>query len=138
MKMEESGMGNEEDKSSVLIDGEKETVWHAITDEDKISRWYVPGSPWGIPNLIVGATATFTLMPSVHNNLTEKLPMSLTIETVNIYEEFSLYIDSLQTLISFVLEEESNGTRITMNSGGFDQSLANLKALVEGMELPYI
>jgi hypothetical protein len=138
MKMEESVMGIAEDKSSILIDGGKETVWHAITDGDEISQWYVPGSPWEIPDLIVGATATFTLMPSVHNNLTEKLPMSLTIETVNTYEEFSLYIESQQTLISFLLEEENNGTRVTMNSGGFNQSLANLKALVEGKALPYI
>ena len=66
-------MGNTEDKSSILIDGEKETVWNAITDEDKLSQWYAPGSPWEIPNLNVGEKVTFTLMPSVHNNLTEKL-----------------------------------------------------------------
>ncbi|CAH0198506.1 hypothetical protein SRABI96_01853 [Peribacillus sp. Bi96] len=131
-------MGNREDICSILIDGDKETVWNAITNEDKLSQWYVPGSPWKIPNQNVGEKVTFTLMPSVHNNLTEKLLMSLTIIKVNIFQEFSLYLDSQQLLMSFVLNEESNGTRVTMNSGGFDQSLANLKALIEGKEIPYI
>ncbi|MED3689174.1 SRPBCC domain-containing protein [Peribacillus butanolivorans] len=131
-------MGNTEDKCSILIDRDKETVWNAITNEDKLSQWYVPGSPWKIPNLNVGEKVTFTLMPSVHNNLKEKLLMSLTILNVNTFQEFSLYLDSQQMLMSFVLDEESNGTRVTMNSGGFDQSLANLKALIEGNEIPYI
>ncbi|MFB7640214.1 hypothetical protein [Peribacillus butanolivorans] len=39
-------MGNTEDKCSILIDRDKETVWNAITNEDKLSQWYVPGSPW--------------------------------------------------------------------------------------------
>ncbi|WP_230157398.1 SRPBCC domain-containing protein [Peribacillus sp. Bi96] len=134
----EGVMGNREDICSILIDGDKETVWNAITNEDKLSQWYVPGSPWKIPNQNVGEKVTFTLMPSVHNNLTEKLLMSLTIIKVNIFQEFSLYLDSQQLLMSFVLNEESNGTRVTMNSGGFDQSLANLKALIEGKEIPYI
>src|SRR3954447_26555592 len=128
-------MGNTEDKSSVWIDGDKKTVWNAITDEDKLSQWYAPGSPWEIPNMKVDEKVTFTLMPSVHNNLTEKFPMSLTIKSVNTYEVFSLYLDSHQTLISFKLDEESKGTRVTMNSAGFDESLANLKALIEGKEI---
>jgi len=131
-------MDNAEDKSSVLIDGDSETIWNAMTDADQLSQWYVPGSPWEIPNLIVGEKVTFTLMPSGHNTLTEKLSMSFTIESVNPYQEFSLYWDSQQTLISFKLQKESNGTRVIMNSGGFDQSLANLKALIEGKEIPYI
>lgn len=47
-------MNNMEDISSVWIDGDIETVWDAITEEKKISRWYVPGSPGEIPNLKVG------------------------------------------------------------------------------------
>ena len=131
-------MGNAEDISSVWIDEEKETVWNAITDANKLSQWYAPGSPWEIPNLHVGEKVFFTLMPSVHNNLTEKFTMSLTIEIINPYREFSLYLDSQQMLISFMLDEENNGTRATINSGGFNESLANLKALVEGKEIPFI
>lgn len=131
-------MWDSEDKSSILIAGEKQAIWNAFIDEDQISQWYVPGSPWDIPNLNVGEKMVFTLMPSVHNKLTEKLPMTLTIEKIIPYEEFSFYSDSLQTLISFVLKEEINGIRVTTNMGSFDASLENLKALVEGKEIPNI
>jgi len=87
---------------------------------------------------MVGEDVTFTLMPNVHNKLKEKLPMSLIIENVITYHEFSLYIDSQQTLLSFKLSEEDNGVRVTINSEGFNESLANLKALIEGKEIPYV
>lgn len=131
-------MDNTPDISSVLINGDKETVWNAITNEDKLLQWYAPGSPWEIPNLKVGEKITFTLMPSDHNNLTEKYPMSLTIEKIIPYQEFSLYLDAQQMLLSFTLDEEANGIRVTVNSEGFNQSLTNLKALVEGKEIPYV
>ena len=65
-------------------------------------------------------------------------PMSLTIVDVIPFQEFSLYLDSQQMLLSFTLKEEDNGIRVTINSAGFDQSLANLKALIEGKAIPYV
>ncbi|MEH7012145.1 SRPBCC domain-containing protein [Neobacillus niacini] len=130
-------MENIEDISSILIYGDIESVWNAITEEDKLTKWYAPGSPWKIPNLREGENVSFTLMPSVHNNLSEKHPMSLTIEKIIPYKEFSLFLDAMKMLISFVLVEENKGIRVTINSAGFNESLANLKALIEGRELPY-
>lgn len=52
-------MDNSPDISSVLINGDKEIVWNAITNEDKLLQWYAPGSPWKIPNLRVGEKVTF-------------------------------------------------------------------------------
>ena len=124
--------------NTVLINEDLETVWDAITDEKKLSEWYVPGSFWVIPKLSVGEIVIFTLMPSVHNKLTEKLPMTLTIKKLHPFKEFTLYLDSQQMLLSFFLEKESTGIRVSMNLDGFDQTLANLKAFVEGYELPYL
>lgn len=124
--------------SSVLINADKEIVWDAITNEDKLLKWYAPGSPWKIPTLKAEEKVTFTLMPSAHNHLTEEYQMSLTIEKVIPYQEFALYLDSQQLLLSFSLDEDGNHTTVTINSGGYDESLANLKALVEGTELPYV
>lgn len=45
---------NNTGKSSVIIYGDKENIWNAITDEKKLLQWYAPGSPWKIPNLNVG------------------------------------------------------------------------------------
>ena len=94
-------MGHTSDQSSVLINGDKETVWDAITNEDKLSQWYVPGSYWRIPYLQVGQEIVFTLMPSAHNNLTEEHPMSITIEKIIPYKEFTLFIDDQQMNLIF-------------------------------------
>ena len=131
-------MDNTSDISSVLIDGEKETIWNAITKEEMLLQWYAPGSSWKIPDLKAGEEVIFTLMPSAHNNLTEEYPMNLTIERIVPYQEFSLYLDAQQILLSLTLDEEANGIRVTINSDGFNQSLANLKALVEGKAIPYV
>ncbi|KAA9014891.1 SRPBCC family protein [Niallia endozanthoxylica] len=131
-------MSSSTDNSSILIDSDIETVWNAITDPEKLLQWYAPGSPWKIPNLKVGEKVIFTLMPSAHNNLKDEYPMSSTIEKIIPYQEFSLYIDEQQILLSFTLNEEGTGIRVTINLEGFNQSLANLKALVEGKEIPYV
>lgn len=131
-------MSTSEVNSSIVIDGERKAVWSALTDEQKLTQWYAPGSPWEIPNLKAGASMTFTLMPNVYNQLTEKLPMSLTITKVVPCQEFSFILDAQQLLIAFVIEEEDGGTQVTANMAGYDESLANLKALVEGRELPYV
>jgi len=122
--------------SSIVIDGNIEAVWDAITSEDKLIHWYAPGSPWEIPSLAAGEKMLFTLMPNQHNNLAEKLPMFLTIEKVIPNQEFSFVADSQQTVITFILEQESRGTRVACNMG-FRESLANLKAFIEGKEIPY-
>jgi hypothetical protein len=59
-------------------------------------------------------------MPSIHNHLTEKFPMSLTIKNVIPYQEFSFYLNAQQLLLSFNIGEECNGVRVTINSAGFD------------------
>jgi hypothetical protein len=127
-----------EANSFIVIDGDIEAVWDALTNEDKLTKWYAPGSPWKIPKLQAGEKILFTLMPNTHNNLTEKLPMFLTIEKVIHCREFSFYMDSQEILISFIMEKEENGVRVSTNMEGYDMSLANLKALIEGKEIPYI
>jgi len=125
-----------EDKSTVWIRGDKESVWRAITDAEKLTEWYAPGSSWEIPKLEPGEKVTFTLKPNKQNELQEELPMTLTIKNVVPYEEFSLYVDMHEILLTFKMKEDDDGFEMEINSGGFDESLANLKALVEGEKLP--
>lgn len=131
-------MKNNEDQSFIWINSNIEKVWNAIIDQEKLSKWYAPGSPWEIPNLSVGEEMTFTLMPSVHNHLKEKVTMILTIEKIKFLEEFTFSLATPKTLISIHLKEENNGASVTMNSKGFAPSLENLKALVEGYEIPNV
>lgn len=123
--------------SSIWIEAKIDKVWQAITEEQSLSQWYAPGSTWDIPILAAGEKMTFTLMPNAHNQLSEKLPMQLTIQQVKKNEEFSFYLEVPETLIAITLAEQGNGTTVSFNSPGYDASLANLKALLEGHDIPY-
>lgn len=127
--MEVSGV---KENSSIWINASIDMVWRAITDEQQLSQWYAPGSRWEIPCLAASEKIIFTLMPNAHNGLTEKLPMILTIKNVIQNQEFSFYLDIEETLIAILLEEAQNGTTVTFNMSGYEASLANLKALMEG------
>ena len=121
-----------EENSSIWIDASIDKVWQAITDEQQLSQWYAPGSTWKIPSLVAGEKIIFTLMPNAHNGLTEKLPMILMIKNVTQNQEFSFFLDIEETLIAILLEEAQKGTTVAFNMNGYEASLANLKALVEG------
>ncbi|MGE7916048.1 SRPBCC family protein [Lysinibacillus xylanilyticus] len=129
-------MTKHEVKSSIWIDASIATVWRAITEEQQLSQWYAPDSTWDIPVLEAGEQITFTLMPNAHNQLSEKLPMNLTIQHVILNREFSFYLEVPETVIAIFLEEERNGTTVTFNMSGYELSLTNLKALVEEKSIP--
>jgi len=120
------------ENSSIWIDAGIDKIWQAITDEQQLSQWYAPGSTWKIPSLVAGEKIIFTLMPNAHNGLTEKLPIILTIKNVIQNQEFSFFLDIEETLIAILLEEAQKGTTVAINMSGYEASLANLKALVEG------
>lgn len=130
-------MMNKEVNSAIIINKSVEKVWFALTNEDMLTRWYAPGSPWVIPSLTEGAKMVFILMPNPYNQLTEKLSMELIIETVIPNVEFSFSIEGQNDIISFMLEKQSDKTKVSTNSPGYDESLANLKALLEYKELPF-
>ncbi|WP_241747049.1 SRPBCC family protein [Lysinibacillus sphaericus] len=121
----------ENEKSSIWIDASIATVWRAVTEEEQLSQWYAPDSTWEILKLEAGEEIVFTLLPNEQNQLAEKLPMVLTIKHVTPNREFSFYLGIEESLISILLEEEQNGTTVTINTSGYEASLANLKALVE-------
>ncbi|QDQ03492.1 hypothetical protein FOH38_20925 [Lysinibacillus fusiformis] len=131
-------MEYKEDKSSIWIEASLETVWHAITEAQQLTKWYAPGSTWEIPRLEAGEQIIFTLMPNGHNQLAEKLPMTLTIKNVRFHQEFSFYLEIPETLIAITMVEEMGGTTVAFNMNGYEASLANLKALLEGNEIPYV
>lgn len=122
----------DQEKSSIWIDASIATVWRAVTDERQLTQWYAPDSTWEIPKLEAGEEMIFSIMPNEHNQLSEKLPMVLTIKNVTPNREFSFYLGIEESLIAIVLEEEQNGTTVTFNMSGYEASLVNLKALVEG------
>ena len=127
------------DGSTIIIQKDLETIWNAIVNDEIFSIWYAPGSKWTIPTLKVGEQALFTLMPSPYNDLKEgeSMPMTFTIQEIISNQKFSYYWDSNHMLFTIELLPEMNGTRVQFNQQGFGYSLANLKAYLEGKELPY-
>ncbi|MGE7928928.1 SRPBCC family protein [Lysinibacillus xylanilyticus] len=121
----------DQEKSSIWIDASIATVWRAVTEEQLLTQWYAPDSTWEIPKLEAGEEIIFSIMPNEHNQLSDKLPMVLTIKNITPNREFSFYLGIEESLIAIVLEEEKNGTTVTFNTSGYEASLVNLKALVE-------
>ncbi|MDC6266437.1 SRPBCC domain-containing protein [Lysinibacillus fusiformis] len=122
--------------SSIWIHAAIENVWQAITEEQSLSQWYAPGSTWDIPKLAEGEKMIFTLMPNDHNQLADPLPMQLTIQQVQKHEIFSFYLEVPETVIAMSLAEQDNGITVSINMQGYEASLANLKALLEGDDIP--
>ena len=126
-------------RTSILIHKDINSVWNAIANDEKFSIWYAPGSYWKIPTFEAGEQAVFTLMPSSYNDLKEgeSMSMNFTIKEVIPNQRFSYYWDSNQILFTIDLTSESDGTRVQFNQEGFIFSLENLKAYLNGRELPY-
>lgn len=127
-------------KSSILIQKNVEVIWNAITNDESFSEWYAPGSKWSIPKLEVGSKANFTLMPNAYNNLKlgESILMDFTIKEIKKNRIFSLYSNEKDILLKFELIPEPDGIQVSLNMEGFEQSLENLKAFLEGKDLPYV
>ncbi len=49
----------------------------------------------------------------------------------------SLYSEDDEFLLAFELISQPDGTQVTVNMEGLDESLENLKAFLAGKELPY-
>lgn len=113
-----------------------------------MTRWYATQFAWEIPTLAVGAAVKF------YSPDTTQL---ITIEVVDPPRQFTLRWHSEPELITtFLLEEENDGTRVTMSESGYAavptaarqqwldatgagyvMSMENLKAHIEGRSLPY-
>jgi len=148
---------------SIWIDAPVGQVWEAVTDPGKLGEWYAPGSPWKIPLLEAGAVVEFHHSPNAHHSGSEVTVLKATIVKLDPPREISLrwepdatYPD-LVLVTTFTLIEENGGTRATIGesgyeavpaderqawldsiSSGYGMSMENLKALVEGREVPHV
>jgi uncharacterized protein YndB with AHSA1/START domain len=137
-------------ESTIWIAAPRERVWQAITQPEQLTAWFAPGSTWEIPSLEIGRPAKFYNTPddiALH-----------TIQSLDPPHYFALSWEEngQPMLTSFTLEDENNGTRVTINESGFEQlpdeiretrveqtsagytmSLENLKAYLEGRSIPH-
>jgi uncharacterized protein YndB with AHSA1/START domain len=141
-------------ETSIFIAASRDRVWQAITEPKQLEQWFVPGSPWEMPALEVGAPVKFYFGGTdVQDGV---------IEVVDALTQFRLRWQPHEShpettmVTTFSLVDENNGTRITVHEAaykavpdelrheqvklednGTEIIAANLKAFVEGVPLPY-
>lgn len=141
---------------SIWIKASCERVWQAITRTEHLDKWYATCCNWEIPALEIGQMVKF------YHKTDETEILMATIEVLNPPHQFSLRWDGSaehpdsNLLTSFYVEEEKDGARVTIRETGYEtypleeqkqwrdatnhgygMSMENLKAHVEGRELPY-
>jgi uncharacterized protein YndB with AHSA1/START domain len=111
---------------SILIVASLEDTWKAVTNSQALNTWYAPGSTWEIEKLAVGEPIWF-----IHKSGTT---VDGEIEDVDAPYQFRLRWFAMDPFIidddvtSFMLAEESYGTRVTMQVYNiYDESLADIK-----------
>lgn len=97
---------------SVWVAVSLERAWRAVTEPKQLERWYAVGCPWEIPTLQVGATVKF------YNTDTDIQQATITV--VDPPSQFALRWSEQGLLTAFRLEEENEGTRVTILETGYE------------------
>jgi uncharacterized protein YndB with AHSA1/START domain len=139
---------------SILIAAPRERVWRAISDPEQIGKWFSPGTQWGGTGAEAGGRI-FVLNPEtgaeMYTQVIEAVEAPHRLVTRSLPEP----PDTIH-YTTWRLDEENNGTRLTLtfsgyelepaearannmeqNAFGFGMMLENLAAYVEGGNLPY-
>lgn len=141
---------------SIWIAAPRERAWHAVTEPEHLDQWYAAYYRWDIPSLQVGTTVKF------YNKDDDTDVQIATIEIFDPPRQFTLrwqpdkQYPAMTLVTTFMLEEENGGTRVTISESGYEaipdderqqwfdatangytMSMENLKAHLEGRDLPY-
>lgn len=112
---------------SIFIEGDTKKVWEALTKEEQLMKWLVPGSTLHMPELDEGEQ----IERIYHDQLETKTEM-ITIESIIPFQEFSFIREGETTKTIFMLKEDAAGTTVTVNISRYDDALERLKTLIEG------
>jgi uncharacterized protein YndB with AHSA1/START domain len=141
---------------SIWIAAPRERAWEAVTEPEHLDQWYATHYRWEIPALQVGTTVKF-----YHKDDNSDMQIA-TIEVVDPPRQFTLrwqpdkQYPAMTLITTFMLEDENDGTRVAISAsgyeavpederqqwiaatgGGYTMSMENLKAYLEGRDLPY-
>jgi uncharacterized protein YndB with AHSA1/START domain len=138
---------------SIWIDAPRERVWRAVTDPTQLESWFSPGISWKLTALEVGGRL-FTPDPATGAETNVQV-----IQVVDPPQRFVTHSlpasPGSSEVTAYLLQEERSGTRLTVthsgyellpedgrwsameqNAFGFGMMLENLRAYVEGKDLP--
>jgi uncharacterized protein YndB with AHSA1/START domain len=140
---------------SIWIDAKREKVWRAITDPKQLQAWFSPMTEWNLTNLDVGGRFYVNDAEAGREKYVEVIeqiepPSLLVTRALPEPEETS------EAVKRYTLAEEDGGTRLTLlyidhapewtderrafmeqTVFGFGSMLLNVKAYMEGRELPF-
>jgi uncharacterized protein YndB with AHSA1/START domain len=111
--------GNDQIREQVVYPYPIEAVWHALTDPDALGQWLMPNDF----QARVGHEFTFTVPPGpdwdgrVFCRVTELVPPRRLAYTWRGTDPATL-----DTLVTFELDEVPHGTCLTLTHGGFTQA----------------
>jgi uncharacterized protein YndB with AHSA1/START domain len=134
---------------SIWIAAPRERVWEAVTNPEQVVQWFVPNLPGAQMTRDEDGTVTIQLGPMEVN--------VLILEMTNPRKQASIRsLPERQLASTYTLADDNGGTRVTVTMTGFEslpedaredrlnlsgegweKALANLKAYVDGAELPY-
>jgi|SRR5688572_26384166 len=134
---------------SIWIGVSRERVWQAITDPADLAKWLLPPALGADMN----RDANDTILVSMGGM---EIPVAV-LEEVDAPRQVSISgLPDHVISITYLLEKENNGTRVTVSMSGFEKlpedarqdriapsgtawekALANLKAYLTGMDLPF-
>jgi uncharacterized protein YndB with AHSA1/START domain len=138
---------------SVWINASRERVWQALTDPQQVAAWFAPGTTFKSTGSEVGSKL-YVEHPETGAEMYVQI-----LEIVDPPAQLVLRSQAEPPDPSFVtsyrLDEEKNGTRLTLvfggyealpeelreqlmdeNAAGFELMLGNIKAVIEGTPLP--
>jgi uncharacterized protein YndB with AHSA1/START domain len=138
---------------SIWIAAPRERVWRALTDPAQLERWFSPGTPWELSALEVGGRLF------VQNSETGAEMYTQVIELIDAPHRLVMRSapepPATAEVTAHTLQEEQGGTRLTVthsgyelvpeeirwsameqNAFGFGMMLENVRAYIEGRQLP--
>ena len=137
---------------SIWIAAPRERVWSAITDPAQLEMWFSPGTSWKLTTLDVGGKM---FIPDPETGVETNVQVIQLVDWPRRFVTHSLAAPGSAEATAYLLQEENNGTRLTItNSGyellpedarwstmeqnafGFGMMLENLRAYVENQDLP--
>lgn len=138
---------------SIWIKAPRERVWQAVTDPVQVEKWFSPGTPWRLSALEVGGrlfvyneeTGTenyvqvIDVLEPPHKLVMRSEPEPPETTHVTVYQLDEEKGGTRFTIINMGYELEPEAVRwinMGQNTFGFGMMLENLKAAIEGVELP--
>ena len=138
---------------SIWIAAPRERVWSAITDPTQLERWFSPGTSWKLTALEVGGRL---FVPDPETGDETYVDVIQLVDPPQRFVTHSLPVSPGSAQVTaYLLQEEQDGTRLTIthsgyellpedgrwsameqNAFGFGMMLANLRAYIEGQDLP--